>query len=69
LADHRAEHGNDHLVIFGESQSANIVNKEKRKLAAQYPAGAPAPDINFVLLGDPNLPNGGLAARSRACRP
>ena len=36
---------------------------EKRKLAEQYPAGTKAPDIDFVLGGDPNLPNGGLAAR------
>ena len=36
---------------------------EKRKLAEQYPAGTKAPDIDFVLSGDPNLPNGGLFAR------
>ena len=36
---------------------------EKRKLAEQYPAGTKAPDIDFVLSGDPNLPNGGLLAR------
>src|SRR5262249_34020383 len=58
-----AEYGNDHLVISGYSQGANIANKEKRKLAAQYPQGTTAPDIDFVLIGDPNLPNGGLAAR------
>jgi hypothetical protein len=58
-----AEHGNDHLVIYGESAGANTVNKEKRKLAAQYPSGTTAPDIEFVLEGDPNVPNGGLAAR------
>ncbi|RDH76922.1 PE-PPE domain-containing protein [Mycolicibacterium moriokaense] len=63
LEDEMANYGNDHLVIFGDSQSANIANKEKRKLAEQYPEGTPAPDIDFVLLGDPNLPNGGLAAR------
>ena len=58
-----AEHGNDHLVIFGYSQGANRANEEKRKLAAQYPPGTTAPDINFVLGCDPNVPNGGLAAR------
>ena len=36
---------------------------EKQRLAEQYPAGTKAPDIDFVLGGDPNLPNGGLAAR------
>jgi hypothetical protein len=58
-----AEHGNDHLVIYGYSQGAMIANREKRKLADQYPAGTQAPDIDFVLSGDPNLPNGGLSAR------
>ena len=39
-----------------------VANREKRKLAEQYP-GPEAPDIDFVLSGDPNLPNGGLLAR------
>ena len=58
-----AEHGNDHLVIYGYSQGAVVANVEKRKLAEQYPAGTTAPDIDFVLGGDPNLPNGGLFGR------
>ena len=58
-----AAHPNDHLVIYGYSQSALIANREKRKLAEQYPAGTSAPDIDFVLGGDENLPNGGLFAR------
>ena len=63
LEEAMAEHGNDHLVIYGYSQGAVIANVEKRKLAEQYPAGTEAPDIDFVLGGDPNLPNGGLHAR------
>ena len=58
-----AENGNDHLVIYGYSQSAVIANLEKRKLAEQYPVGTEAPDIDFVLEADLNLPNGGLHAR------
>ncbi len=58
-----AAHGNDHLVIYGYSQSALIANRVKRNLAEQYPAGTKAPDIDFVLGGDPNLPNGGFFAR------
>lgn len=58
-----AANGNDHLVIFGWSQGAGVANAEKRKLAEQYPAGTTAPEIDFVLLGDPNLPNGGIASR------
>jgi hypothetical protein len=59
----RRWNGNDDLVIFGYSQSASIANLEKRKLAEQYPAGTKAPGIDFVLFGDPNLPNGGLGTR------
>jgi len=58
-----AEHPNDHLVIYGYSQSALIANVVKQRLAEQYPAGTEAPDIDFVLSGDPNLPNGGFFAR------
>ena len=58
-----AEHGNDDLVIYGYSQGAIVAIREKRKLAEQYPAGTNAPDIDFVLSGDPNLPNGGFLAR------
>jgi hypothetical protein len=57
-----AAHPNDHVVIFGYSQGAGVANVTKRKLAEQYP-GPAAPDIDFVLLGDPNLPNGGLMSR------
>jgi hypothetical protein len=58
-----AAHGNDHLVIYGISQGAVVANVEKQKIAAQYPAGTTAPNIDFVLSGDPNVPNGGLYAR------
>ena len=63
LEDAMADHGNDHLVIFGYSQGALVANREKQRLAEQYPEGTEAPDIEFVLTGDPNVPNGGLAAR------
>ena len=62
LEEAMAAHGNDHLVIYGYSQGAVVANLEKRKLAEQYPAGTKAPDIDFVLGGDLNLPNGGLAS-------
>ncbi len=58
-----AAHGNDDLVIYGYSQGAVVANLEKRKLAEQFPPGTTAPDIDFVLSGDLNLPNGGLEAR------
>jgi hypothetical protein len=58
-----AAHGNEHLVIFGDSLGAGTVNVEKKRLAEQYPSGTTAPDISFVLIGDPNVPNGGLMSR------
>jgi PE-PPE domain len=58
-----AAHGNDHLVIYGYSQGAVIANLEKQRLAEQFPAGTTAPNIDFVLSEDLNLPNGGLLAR------
>src|SRR4029079_10432827 len=59
-----AANGSDKLVIYGNSQGAGIANVVKRNLAAKYPTGTEgAPDIEFVLGGDPNLPNGGLLAR------
>jgi hypothetical protein len=57
------EHPNDRLVIYGLSQGAVVANVVKQKLAAQYPEGTTAPDIDFVLQGDENLPNGGLLSR------
>ncbi|MGV0853247.1 PE-PPE domain-containing protein [Mycolicibacterium phlei] len=60
-----ADNPNDHHVIFGVSQGAGVANFVKGRLAEQYPKGTegPVPDIDFVLVGDPNLPNGGLASR------
>ena len=58
-----AKHGNDSLVIFGSPQGSIIANLEKCQLSEQYPPGTKAPDIDFVLVADANLPNGGLYAR------
>jgi hypothetical protein len=57
------QYANDPLVIYGLSQGAGVANEEKRRLAARYPQGTSSPDIEFVLSGDPNLPNGGLVSR------
>jgi len=56
-------HGSNHLVIYGLSQGAGVANVVKKRLAQQYPDAATAPDISFVLSGDPNMPNGGLMSR------
>ena len=58
-----AEHAGSPQVIFGYSQGAAVAVAEKRKLAQKYPVGTPAPAIDFVLLGDPSVPNGGLNSR------
>lgn len=53
----------NHVTVFGYSQSAEIASLEMRQLAAMG-AGAPGPtDLDFVLIGDPMNPNGGLLQR------
>jgi hypothetical protein len=58
-----AKHPGEPLIINGYSQSAAVAIAEKERLAEQYPEGTEAPDIDFVLGGDPRVPNGGLWAR------
>ncbi|WP_231751033.1 PE-PPE domain-containing protein [Mycobacterium sp. NAZ190054] len=59
-----AVNDNDHRVVYGVSQGAGVANVVKRRLAELYPAGTDdVPDIDFVLSGDPNLPNGGFVSR------
>jgi PE-PPE domain/PE family len=51
------------VAVFGYSQSATIATDEIRALMAMG-SGAPAPDqLAFVLVGDPNNPNGGILER------
>jgi hypothetical protein len=47
------------IVVFGYSQSARIASLEKGRLAA---AGSTMP-LSFVLIGNPNRPNGGILER------
>jgi PE-PPE domain len=51
------------IIVFGYSQSAVISTHEKRRLDELYPVGGPAPDIQFVMIGDLNRPNGGVMTR------
>ena len=49
------------VVVFGYSQSATIATDEIRNLMA---AGSPnSSDLSFVLVGNPNNPDGGLLER------
>lgn len=51
------------LVAFGYSSSANVMVREMRALQNQ-PGGAPATDqLGFILMGNPNRPNGGIMQR------
>jgi hypothetical protein len=55
-------------VVFGYSQSARVATVEKRTLIARYGPGgtedpATAPDVSFVLMANPNRPNGGVLER------
>src|SRR3954470_5726212 len=53
------------VVIFGYSQGATVSNIVKRQLAEAN--GGVIPDrYSFVLIGDPNRPNGGLFERLAA---
>ncbi len=49
----------DSIVVFGYSQSARIASIQKGNLAA---AGSTLP-VSFVLIGNPNRPNGGILER------
>lgn len=63
LEEAMTEAGNGPLVIYGDNQGSIVANVVKRKLAEQYPDKAGAPDIDFVLTSDFNVPNGGVHAR------
>jgi hypothetical protein len=56
--------GGNHVVVVGYSQSATIATIEMRNLDALPASARPSPDqLSFVLLGDPNNPNGGILER------
>ncbi|WP_269892566.1 PE-PPE domain-containing protein [Mycobacterium hippophais] len=58
---------NDEWVIVGYSQSARIASMEKQRLIDEYRdewiAGDETEDISFLLLSNPNRPNGGVLMR------
>ena len=63
LDDAIAEHPDEHLVIFGSSQGAGRCERGEAQARRAVPDRNRGPDIDFVLVSDPNLPNGGLASR------
>ena len=59
-----AQPAGESIVVFGYSQSARIASIEKGNLAA---AGSTLP-VSFVLIGNPNRPNGGILRTLRGPR-
>ncbi|OHU21804.1 PE-PPE domain-containing protein [Mycobacteroides franklinii] len=53
--------GNQQITIVGYSLGAVVVSRSHSDLQKQYPNGNP--DIQFVLMGSANTPNGGIFAR------
>ncbi|TFV61070.1 PE-PPE domain-containing protein [Mycobacterium sp. PS03-16] len=51
------------IIIFGYSQSARVATLEKRDLIERYDGTKSAPNVSFVLIGNPNRPNGGILQR------
>jgi hypothetical protein len=50
----------NHVEVFGYSQSSLISSLEMSQLAANH---VPSSDVNFILVGDPNNPDGGMLER------
>lgn len=51
------------IVVFGYSQSAVIATHLKERLQESVAAGESVPAVNFVMIGNPARPNGGLYSR------
>ncbi|WP_231744891.1 PE-PPE domain-containing protein [Mycobacterium sp. IS-1590] len=63
IAQQLADHPGEPIIVTGISQGAGVANVVKARLAEKYAGDPNPPDIDFVLAGDPNLPNGGLLSR------
>lgn len=54
----------NHVVVVGYSQSATVATLEQRYLMTLPASQQPTPDqLSFMLLGNPNRPNGGFLER------
>ncbi|SBS71899.1 putative PE-PPE domain protein [uncultured Mycobacterium sp.] len=58
---HQLANGSDPIVAFGDSQSSTILTLEKHRLAGL--SDEQKDRLNFVLVANPNRPNGGLLER------
>ncbi|MDF2825739.1 MAG: hypothetical protein K0R68_3147, partial [Mycobacterium sp.] len=58
----RALDPDGNIIIFGYSQSGNIVTKQLRAIAKD-PNRPPTDQLEFLIVGNTNRPNGGLLSR------
>jgi hypothetical protein len=58
-----ANHPREQVVIFGYSQSGDIIAKTQRNFANDPATAPPKDQVSFVVTGDTNRPNGGILAR------
>jgi PE-PPE domain len=56
-------HPEESVVIFGYSQSGDIVAKTLRNFAGDPASAPPTSQVSFVVIGDASRPNGGILAR------
>ncbi|MCV7225754.1 PE-PPE domain-containing protein [Mycolicibacterium komossense] len=54
----------DQVVIFGYSQSGDIIAKTLRNFTADPTTAPPTDQVSFVVIGNTNRPNGGILARA-----
>lgn len=59
----REHEPNGEVVVFGYSQGATVSSLFKADLAKQFTDGVIPQGVQFVLIGNPNRPNGGLFER------
>ena len=63
LQDQLANNPGEQVVIFGYSQSGDIIAKTLRNYANDPTTAPPKDQVSFVVIGDTNRPNGGILAR------
>jgi hypothetical protein len=63
LTGELSTHPGEQVVIFGYSQSGDIIAKTLRNYAGDPSTAPPTSQVSFVVIGDTNRPNGGILSR------
>ncbi len=63
LRNQLTNHPGEQVVIFGYSQSGDIITKTLRNYAADPATAPPTKQVSFVVAGNTNRPNGGILSR------